>query len=242
MRLAIISDIHANLEALTAVLSDIDQQNVDQIYCLGDVVGYGADPVLCLELIRERCTGVLMGNHEHAVLGLLEPANLNEIARSSLSWTADQLGDEQKSFLASLEADKVLDQLHLVHASPWEPTRWHYVLTEEAALQALDNSRTNLCLIGHTHLPVIFSQTDDGSIRRRIGHDFLPDPDQKYIVNVGSVGQPRDNDPRSCYLIFDNEEYEINYRRIEYDIPLAQSKMEKTKAPKLLIDRIAVGR
>ena len=242
MRLAIISDIHANLEALTAILQDIDDQNVDQIYCLGDVVGYGADPAACLELVRKRCTDVLMGNHEHAVLGLLSPANLNDIARNSLSWTANQLRDEHKSFITTFKTDLVIDKLHLVHASPWEPTKWHYVLTNKAVVKALETARTNLCLIGHTHLPVIFSQAEDGSVRKRIGHDFLPDPDQKYIVNTGSVGQPRDNDPRACYLIFDSKAYEITYRRVEYDIALAQSKMTKIEAPTLLIERIAVGR
>lgn len=242
MRLAIISDIHANLEALTATLLDIDAQNVNQIYCLGDIVGYGADPVACLELVRKRCPEALMGNHEHAVLGLLSPSQLNDIARNSLSWTADQLTDEHKSFLTSLKTDLVVDKLHLVHASPWEPTRWHYVLTDDAAINALDNARTNLCLIGHTHLPVIFSRAENGSVRKRIGHDFLPDPDQKYIVNTGSVGQPRDNNPRACYLIYDSEAYQISYHRVEYDIALAQSKMTKIEASTLLIDRIAMGR
>lgn len=242
MRLAIISDIHANLEALTAILRDLEHQNVDQILCLGDVVGYGADPVACLKLVREHCTEVLMGNHEHAVLGLLSPANLNDIARSSLSWTADQLSDDDKSFISSMKTDLIIDQLHLVHASPYEPMKWHYVLSDKAVVKAIKHARTNLCLIGHTHLPVIYSLAEDGSVRKRIGHDFLPDPDHKYVVNTGSVGQPRDNDPRACYLVFDGEAYEINYRRVDYDITLAQSKMTKVEAPKLLIERIALGR
>jgi diadenosine tetraphosphatase ApaH/serine/threonine PP2A family protein phosphatase len=136
----------------------------------------------------------------------------------------------------------VVNKIHLVHASPQEPTRWHYILNERAAGGALDASRANLCFVGHTHLPVIYSRTEDGVIRKRLGHDFLPDPEVKYIVNTGSVGQPRDNDPRACYLIFDSEEYEVCYRRIEYDIALAQEKMTQAEAAPLLVERIAVGR
>lgn len=242
MRLAMISDIHANLEALTAVLADIDSQQVDKIYCLGDVIGYGADPIACLDLIRQRCTGVLMGNHEHAVIGLLSFDHLNEIARGSLTWTAAQLSEDLKDYIKSLQTEIVVNKLHLVHASPQEPTRWHYILNERAAGSALDASRANLCFVGHTHLPVIYSRTEDGVIRKRLGHDFLPDPEVKYIVNTGSVGQPRDNDPRACYLIFDSEEYEVCYRRIEYDIALAQEKMTQAEAAPLLVERIAVGR
>ena len=242
MRTAVISDIHGNLEALEAVLRHVEGQRIDSIWCLGDVVGYGCDPVRCLELVKANCGITLRGNHEAVVLGLLPSEVLNEFAREAMAWTIDQLGEAELELMRGYRVDAVVDDAYLVHASPHEPEWWHYVFTPDAASAAFRDLHHNLCFFGHTHVPMIFSMPAEGQIRQRTGHDFLPDKDVKYLVNVGAVGQPRDSDPRACYAIFDADEYEITYHRLEYDIQQTQRKMADANAPAMLIERLAAGR
>ncbi len=242
MRIALISDIHGNLEALEAVLADVDKHQVEEIHCLGDVVGYGCDPVACLDTVVKRCKTTLMGNHEYVAMGLLSEEHLNSVARASLSWTADQLSDRDLSLIADFEMTHTVEKALLVHSSPFEPDQWHYIISRDAAETAFDICGAHLCFFGHTHLPMIFSSRPGSSLRQQAGHDFLPDPDTRYLVNVGSVGQPRDNDNRASYVVYDSQEQEINFHRVEYDIALAQSKMTRAKAPAMLIERLSVGR
>ncbi|MEW6050071.1 MAG: metallophosphoesterase family protein [Candidatus Zixiibacteriota bacterium] len=242
MRLAVISDIHANLEALEAVLRDCETHKVDTIYCLGDVVGYGGDPSPCLKLVDQHCPVKLMGNHEYAALGLLSGQIMNSVAKESMDWTQSQLTDHDFSILADLEMDARYENLYFVHASPHEPDKWHYVLTGIEADTAFRSFDDQICFIGHSHLPMIFAKAPDGSSRQQTGHDFAPDDENRYIVNVGSVGQPRDNDPRGCYVTYDSVEREIEYHRVSYDIDLTQRKMARARLPQLLIDRLLVGR
>ncbi len=242
MIIAVISDIHANLEALEAVLKDCDTRKVDAVYCLGDVVGYGSDPGPCLELVDKRCEVKLLGNHEYAALGLLPTQLLNQVARSSLAWTQNQLNDRHFSIIAEFTLDADYDVLHFVHASPFEPEKWHYVLTEPEARAAFGKLEGHICFIGHSHLPLIFAENPDGSIRQQVGHDFQPDEECRYLVNVGAVGQPRDNDPRACYVTFDTNEVEVQYHRLEYDVARTRAKMAEAKLPQMLIDRLEVGR
>ena len=242
MKLALISDIHGNLEALTAVLEDIDKQQVDKIHCLGDVVGYGSEPTACLELVNKTCDIKLMGNHEYVILGLESPDNYTHIARISAEWTRSRLTDRDFSFITDFEMDRSLDNLYLVHSSPFEPEQWHYILSPEEAAQAFERLEGWLCFHGHSHIPLIFSEAQDRPPRERVGHSFLPDSENRYLVNIGSVGQPRDNDPRACYVTFDTDEGEVTYHRVEYDIETAQSKMAQAQLPEMLIDRLAVGR
>ena len=242
MQIALISDIHGNLEALQAVLNDIEGLQVDEIHCLGDVIGYGCDPVACLELVEKTCTTKLIGNHEYVILGLLPQEQLNSIARSSLSWTLEQLTEREKNMLSDFEMSRTIGDVELVHASPFEPDQWQYIISHDSAETALGHTASRICFFGHTHLPMIFSTRQDGSVRQQSGHDFLPDPDSRYLVNVGSVGQPRDNDPRACYTIYDTENREITYHRVDYDIEQAQTKMSQARASSMLIERLAVGR
>ncbi len=242
MKIALISDIHANLEALEAVLKDCATQKVEAVHCLGDVVGYGADPGPCLELINERCRTKLLGNHEYAALGLLPTDLLNQVARSSLSWTHDQLTDRHFAIIAEFTLELIENDLHLVHSSPFEPDKWHYVLTQIEAKEAFAHAKTRLCFLGHSHLPAIFGENHDGSVRQQVGHDFLPDEECRYLINIGSVGQPRDNDPRACYVTCDTSEGDIEYHRVEYDIARARAKMAQARLPQMLIDRLEVGR
>lgn len=242
MRYALISDIHGNAEALLAVLKDIEEQAIDQVISLGDVIGYGCEPSRCLELVEEHCHVKLMGNHEHLILGLLSSSYYNEAARVSARWTQNRLTDRERAMIERYLIDHVCADIYLVHGSPYEPEAWHYILAPEEALLAFEYLRNSLCFCGHSHVPMIFAETPDGLPRAQVGHNFLPDPEARYIVNVGSVGQPRDNDPRSCYVIFDTDEWEVTYRRVEYDIRATQQKMAEANLPEILIERLAFGR
>ena len=242
MKLALISDIHGNLEAWTAVLEDIERQRVDRIHCLGDVVGYGSEPAACLKLVNKTCDIKLMGNHEYVILGLEPPDSYTQVARLSAEWTRGQLADQDFMSIADFETDHSLDDIYLVHASPFEPQRWHYVLSLDEASEAFERLDGRLCFHGHSHVPLIFSEVPDGPPRERVGHSFVPDSETRYLINIGSVGQPRDNDPRACYVTFDTEGEDVIYHRVEYDIETAQNKMAQACLPDILIDRLAVGR
>jgi len=242
MKLALISDIHGNLEALTSVLKDINRQQVDKIYCLGDVIGYGSEPAACLDLVCKTCDVKLMGNHEYVLLGLESPDNYTPVAKASSAWTRVQLTDRDLSRIADFDLDRSIDRLYLVHASPAQPETWPYILSPEEAAEAFEHLEEWLCFHGHSHIPLIYSEVPNGLPRERVGHSFLPDEDNRYLVNIGSVGQPRDNDPRACYVTFDTQERDIVYRRVEYDIEAAQAKMAQAQLPDMLIDRLAVGR
>jgi len=242
MILALISDIHANLEALEAVLADIDQRQTDKIFCLGDVIGYGCNPIECLRLVNENCHLKLLGNHEFAALGMMSEQGLNELAQESLSWTKEKIGDREVSIISDFEMDHNLENNYFVHSSPYEPDTWRYIFSSTEASAAFEAFESQVCFFGHTHIPLIFSLFPDGRLRQMVGHDFLPDSENRYLINVGSVGQPRDNDPRACYVIYDTEENEIFYHRVQYDVALTQRKMSDAKIPSYLIERLATGR
>ena len=242
MKLALISDIHGNLEALTAVFEDIEKRSADKIHCLGDVVGYGSDPVACLKLVTQNCEIKLMGNHEYVVLGLESMESYTYIAQTAAEWTRKQLSDYDFSLTCDFEMERTDDDLHLVHASPFEPAHWHYILSPEEAALAFEHLKGNICFHGHSHIPLVFSEVPDSSPRQKIGHSFLPSRENRYLINIGSVGQPRDNDPRACYITFDTTEHAVTYHRVEYDIKTAQKKMAQAQLPEMLISRLAAGR
>lgn len=208
MRLAIVSDIHANLQAFEAVLADIDQQGVDAILCCGDVVGYGGDPEACVDLARERCAAVVLGNHDLAVAngtGLrLLPPDGQEAARLH----RHLLDDERKKWLSGLPDRLEIFGVTLVHASPEAPRRWARLESARDAARQFEHFTTDLCFIGHTHVP--------GVMADRLGV-FSVRPGRRYLVNVGSVGQPRDRDPRACVTYFEPELFEFEMRRVPYD-------------------------
>ena len=242
MKLALISDIHGNLEALQTVLKDIESQRVDRIHCLGDVIGYGCDPVACLHLVADSCEIKLMGNHEYAAIGVLPAEAMNIHARQSIQWTVPRLTDREISLIAGFDMTAEQDDRLLVHASPYEPDEWHYVLAPHEATEAFEHTESRLVFHGHTHLPVVYCLTPGGRIRTIAAHDFDPDEESRYLINVGSVGQPRDNDPRACYVVHDTSEDTISYRRVKYDISATQAKMCQAEMPRMLIDRLQAGR
>ncbi len=242
MKYALLSDIHGNLEALQAVLRDIESNQVEKIHCLGDVIGYGADPVACLDLVQQHCEVKLMGNHEFAAIGLSSTEHYNEAAQVATEWTRKQLTDHELDIINGFEIKHTIADVLLVHSSPYDPERWHYILTPASAAQAFANFDERICFFGHSHLPQIYMEQEDGLPRCLVGHDFMPDDEGRYLINVGSVGQPRDEDPRACYTIFDTEEGEVTYHRVEYDIERTQSKMAQASMPQMLISRLKLGR
>jgi predicted phosphodiesterase len=232
VRSAIISDIHSNLEALTKAFELIDQESVNEIVCLGDIVGYGANPNECVSLVRERCRTVLRGNHDAAAVdpGIAEAFTRN--ARIAAEWTGKQLSDENKKFLGDLPYTHSRDDILFVHSSPHEPQLWYYVLTEEDLDAAFRSFSEQICFIGHSHFPGIFSEDGPAKEVRR---------GSKFVVNVGSVGQPRDGNSKLSFGIFDSDKWTYRNVRSWYPIQIAAEKIVQAGLPHALSDRLAMG-
>ncbi len=241
---ALISDIHSNLEALTAVLEHIETMGYEEIYCLGDVVGYGPDPIRCTDLVRKRCKATLLGNHDEAIFK--GAWGFTEVARAAIEWTKKQLRPRvlrpasraRWNFLQDRPLKLDWGSWLLVHGSPRDPTS-EYILPRDAQwpgaakFDELFETIESICFVGHTHIPGIFTPEPAFQSEKAIEGVFQPG-DEKWIVNVGSVGQPRDGDCRACYLGFDGERF--RYHRIDY--PFGQ-KQEKIRRLSALDDRLA---
>ena len=236
MRIGIFSDVHANAEALTLSLELLAEAEIDRLFCLGDVVGYGADPVECLKRVREVSEVILAGNHDHAAVGLADLTYFNPHARAAAIWTAGQLDEESQSFLRELPYDYVEDDALFVHASPHEPEEWHYIVSLGDAMAAFPAFTESICFVGHSHVAGIYCD-DGGEPKDRVALQ----PGRRYLVNVGSVGQPRDGDPRLACAIFDREERTVVIMRVEYDIEAAAGKIRAAGLPRLLADRLYHG-
>lgn len=215
MKYAIISDIHSNLVALQNVLDYLKSNKVDKIICLGDVVGYGPRPNECVELVKENCDVCLMGNHDHAVLGLTDIEYFNQYARDSVVWTQKHITPENKNFLKNLPFTHKINNILFVHSTPLKPEEWDYIFSEQDARRNFDNISYDLSFIGHSHIPVIFPSDHPSYFKDELQLDL---ENERYIINVGSIGQPRNEDPRSCFVIYDDETQMINYIRLEYDV------------------------
>ncbi len=242
MKIALISDIHSNLEALESVLRDIEKNGVEKIHFLGDAVGYGSEPNKCIQLISKHCDIKLLGNHDYAALGLISLAGFNKVARISVEWTQTQLKQKSIEALADFEMHSTFLDYFLVHSSPAAPDDWDYILNADQAKEQFAHFTQSVCFIGHSHIPAIFTNEKDGSVSSETELSAEFKQNRRYIINIGSVGQPRDNDPRACYLIVDTDAARIEYRRVEYDIGKTQGKMRKAMLPDFLVERLAVGR
>ncbi len=241
MRILVISDIHANLFALEAVLTAAGQ--VDAVWCLGDIVGYGPDPNECVARIRQLPNIVcILGNHDAAALKQIQTDNFNPEARIALHWTRTALAPSSLEFLANLPEKAVIDDITLAHGSPRHPV-WEYLLDTRTATQSFEYFDTPYCLVGHTHLPVLYYLLDG----RHPAHLVVPEPNTnlmltpRAILNPGSVGQPRDRDPRASYAVLSTDEYSWDYCRTPYDIPAVQARMENAGLPERHILRLAAG-
>jgi predicted phosphodiesterase len=244
MRFAFISDIHANLEALEAAFKDIEGQDVDEIICLGDIVGYGANPNECADLVRQKCTYILLGNHDAAAVNLLATHHFNSHAKIAIEWTAANLNNDVRSFLLSLPLVLTRETLTLVHSTPYEPNMWYYITSLEEAAFNFQYFDTQVCLVGHTHIPIIIvlDAKKEVYVHQASQINFHGMEESRILINVGSVGQPRDRNPDSCYAVLDTTLGDFFYRRVPYNIEKAQAKMKKIKMPDFLINRLIEGR
>lgn len=246
MRVAVLSDIHSNRHALEAVLAAIEEAGVEQTWCLGDMVGYGADPDACTALVRERCDTCLVGNHDLAVLGALDISTFSEAAAAAVEWTRENVSEETLEFLGGLDPAASQGGIGLFHASPRDPV-WEYVLSTDQAEAGLDAQEERVGLIGHSHIALFFvrapgvrggyaqgAQASDGA-EIEIGEG-------EWLLNPGSAGQPRDGDPRAAWLELDTERWLARYHRVPYDVEGAASAILATSLPKVLAERLEVGR
>lgn len=244
MRIAIISDIHGNLEALEAVLADIETQHIDENLCLGDIVGYGVNPNECLELVKAKCPLVLLGNHDAAAVGLLSTHHFNIHAKIAIEWTTESLSKAGKAYLQALPLRKVQYGSTFVHATPYEPNMWYYITSLEEAAFNFQFYETPVCYVGHTHIPIIIVLDKERElyVHQDARVSFADKPEARLLINVGSVGQPRDRNPNACYGVLDTEKQEFEHRRVSYDVAKTQGKMRKAKMPEFLVMRLQDGR
>ncbi|MBU0678541.1 MAG: metallophosphatase family protein [Verrucomicrobia bacterium] len=240
MKYAILGDIHSNLEALTAVLEDAKEQGVTHYACVGDVVGYNANPVECIETIRGICSAVVRGNHDHYCSHDEDLNGFHPLAADVVDWTRKQLSREQRQYLGGLPYHARVETFTIVHSTLDTPEMWGYVFDKFEAEANFAYQVTSVCFHGHTHVPLAFEKGDD--IRCGLYAKINITLGKKYFINVGSVGQPRDGDPRAAYVVFDMLKNQIELRRIPYDFRITQQKILDAGLPSRVAARLAVGR
>jgi len=241
MRYAILSDVHGNLEAFQAVLKDLSQEKIDQDFFLGDIVGYGADPNQCIEILQERTPLVVAGNHDWATVGLTDFSYFNPVAKAAIEWTAREIKVNQQEFLKNLPLIQIQNNLTLVHATPYQPAAWNYIFSLQEASLSFHYYDQQICFIGHSHTPIAFAQNGEGKTHILPDTTFTLKDSHRYIINVGSVGQPRDGDPRAAYGIYNPDDSLFILKRISYDIEGAQKKIIEAGLPHFLALRLALG-
>jgi len=242
VRIAVVSDIHSNLVAFETVLRALGE--IDQLWCLGDIVGYGPRPNECVDRLAALKHLAVAGNHDHAAIGKIGVEDFNPFAALAAQWTTDALADATREYLAALPTIQTSGEFTLVHGSPRGPI-WEYLLTVASATVSFDHFGGPFCLVGHTHVPAIFARSPEGEVQvRRIVGDYdlpLKRPGWRFILNPGSVGQPRDDDPRASCLLIDTDRATASWRRVEYDIAETQQEMRRARLPARLVERLAHG-
>lgn len=244
MRIAVIADVHANLEALQAVFERIRALNVDEIVSIGDMVGYNANPNECLDILLESNVSCVIGNHDAVAAGIEEPVLFNSLAREAVFWTREQLTEKSKEFLLKLPREKQIRDFLLFHGSIRDQDR--YILSRDDVawnfrLFAGPEQTAFIGFYGHTHIPAAWTE-HQGVISATLQDEVALLSDRKYLINPGSVGQPRDGDPRAAFLIYDEQERLVVFYRVEYDISKCQDKILSAGLPMLLAERLAWGK
>lgn len=241
MRFAVISDIHGNLEALRAVSESIRREGVDRIVFAGDAVGYGADPLEVIEVVKSVANAAVLGNHDSVASGREEPTYFNVHAAEAILWTRGRLGDDERAFLKGLDVSVTWEDFTVVHSTPLNPLRWSYLLAAEEAAKNFPAFKSRLCFIGHSHVPAAYCMGSKGELSVEAPGLVPLKEGWRYIINVGSVGQPRDGDPRSCYVVYDADRQFVEFLRVAYDVSSAQEKIIGAGLPPFLAQRLAHG-
>ena len=240
MRYGIFSDVHSNLEALEAVIAAYEQESIDLFLCVGDIVGYAANPMECIEKVNSLVRITVAGNHDWAAVDLFPVDYFNPSARQAIAWTRDVLTAQHKQYLESLKLTYTNEDLTLVHGTLYNPEEFNYMSDDYSVEESLGLLKTPVCFVGHSHVPGIFIADTEGELAFQ--HDAcVLKAENKYIINVGSVGQPRDGDPRAAYCVFDTEKNEIHIKRVVYDMKRARQKILDAGLSESLGDRLLVG-
>ncbi len=239
---AIISDIHGNLEALLSVLDYIKSNygNIDKIVCLGDIVGYGADPIECIKATRDISDVILAGNHDFAVCEMTSIDNFNDYAKKAVMWSRSVVGNDEMNFLKSLPFIYQEENVSFVHSSLHKPEYWRYLLRASDTYIDFEIMNNQILFVGHTHIPVIF-EFDGKEIKILTSDEVSLHQNRKYIINPGSVGQPRDKDPRASFVFFDSDKKFVKRVRVEYDLEETQKKILDAGLPEVLATRLSYG-
>lgn len=240
MRYAILGDIHGNLEALTAVVETARAGTIDRFLSVGDIVGYNPNPRECMEILSDLDTLVVRGNHDDYAARTEALTGFNPVAAAAILWTRDQLSDEDRAYLAGLELVQTVEDFTIVHATLDRPDDWGYILDRHAAEASFVHQEPTLCFFGHTHVPLVFQHS--GSVKGGFYRRIRIQQGAQYLINVGSVGQPRDGDPRAAFVIYDTDEQIVELQRVPYDIELTQRKIRENGLPERLALRLEVGR
>lgn len=241
MKYGIISDIHGNLSALQATLKIFEKSKIDKLVCLGDLVGYGPQPNECIRLINENADVFIAGNHDYAAVGKSPDDNFNPHAKAALDWTRQELSDQSRQLLQAARLSHRENNLFFVHATPDKPEYWNYIPSLFEAYTAFSGFNEQICFIGHSHIPVTFSQDSERKIQLVFETQIRLLAENRYIINVGSVGQPRDNDARAAFGIFDTGAGMYSMQRKQYAVSDTQAKMRKAGLPEYLVKRLKHG-
>ena len=241
MRFIIFSAVHSNLEAIQSFCRATENIPHDKKVCLGDIVGYNADPNPVVSWIREEIDLTLAGNHDYYVLNPMNASHLNPAAYQACAWTRSTLTKNNKEFLDALPVEKEEDGIYWVHSSPFEPTEWHYVSTMRSAEKNFDYFEQAICFLGHSHLPGIFEKNKNNEIYSYDASKLELDPESRYIINVGSLGQPRDGNPDPVFVFYDSMSRVVEFHRFSYDLSSTQQKIRACGLPSYLADRLSNG-
>lgn len=242
MRYGIFSDIHSNLEALEAVIQAYKKEEIDKYLCIGDIVGYAASPNQCIEKARALAMVTVAGNHDQASVNLFSVDYFNHLAKEAIFWTQRALDEASRNFLKTLPLVYKNDGLTMVHGTLHDPADFNYMADNDTALKTLELLENDVCFVGHTHSPGLFIRSKGAKIHYRQGCDIDIKQNNKYIINVGSVGQPRDGNPEAAYCVYDTKKKHIQIKRVSYDIKAAAKKIIDAGLPEFLAARLLAGR